>query len=576
MSNDNNNQLEKNNKEEEFSIFIEDKENANIKNENKKNKTEYNIEPLNDKSKRNVFIIICLGKNDYNNIKFSFSSWNDAIVKSRILYVSNQYTFDKYSSELFLIQIELCGSMDVLYITITENKKKINKTIFIKDIDNYFFFDNLFETNEILYKTSTDIKFTEFYDYFFDKKSNYEEKFKKDLMSSLIRYESEILLDGNNILKIFKFCTKYELNMNKMIKYIKLLVKKNLYIEQENILLYSEIDNFLSNSNAIKIISHIYIMQLKEKEILNEIINKTKYKKEFSKAILSLLKDKIIEPKDLFFFQKFNLEKIQSFFLEQISSKKEINHIIGISQKLEKALEFIATNYTELYKKIKALSSIFDKNFQIDLTNLEIGDNLSFILNLLKEIITISNSNSFHLINYEILFKHLDDYFYEKDIDTYYQLNEYISLTEKYLNKQIIKEFNDKIHKKGMEMIKSNQMKVGKIFFFMTKMDKYYYSSTFKKSEKREPEIMKYIPLTDIDPDYLKNIELMKNYEIINCFLGSKMENEFYSVILDQVNKIIDLKFIFEIFPLKQINEKFISLINEKIKKIKYSNISYI
>ena len=228
-------------------------------------------------------------------------------------------------------------------------------------------------------------------------------------------------------------------------------------------------------------------------------------------------------------------------------------------------------NYTELYKKIKSLSSFFEKNFQIGLSNLEIGENLSFILDLLKEIITISNSNSYHLINYEILFKSLDTIFFEKDIEEYCKLNDYISLTEKYLNKQIIKEFNDKIHKKGMEMIINNQMKDEKIFLFMTKMDKYYFSSTFKKSEKKEPEIMKYIPLTDIDPNYLKNIELMKNYEIINCFLDSNMENIFYSIILEQVNKIIDLKFIFEIFPFKHINEKFVSLINKKIKEIKYT-----
>ena len=323
ISNDSNNQLEKNenkndqisiNKElDEFSIFIEEKENINIEEENKNNKKEYNIQPLNDKSKYNVFIIICLRKNDFNNIKISFSSlnfnktYND--LKSRILYVSNNYIFDKNPSELFLIQIELCDNMDYLDITIMKNNKKTSRTINIKDINNYFFFDNFFENNDILYKVSKDNIFEEFFNYFFDKKSNYEKEFKKDLMSSLIRCESEIILSGNNILRIFKFCSKYELKMNKIIKYIKFEVKTNSFIEQENILLYSEIDNFLSNSIMIKLITNIYIKQLKEKEIFNEIINKSKYKIEFSKAILSLLKDKKITPKDLFFLQKFNLEK---------------------------------------------------------------------------------------------------------------------------------------------------------------------------------------------------------------------------------------------------------------------------
>ena len=151
-------------------------------------------------------------------------------------------------------------------------------------------------------------------------------------------------------------------------------------------MLYSEIDNLLSNSTAIKLILHIYIIQLKEKEILNDIINKSKYQKEFSKALLSLLKDKIITPKDLFFFQKFNLENVQSFLIEQILKKVEINYIIEISQNLEKALEFISRYYLQLYKKVKSLSSFFEKEFKIDLSNLEIGDNFQTILELLKEI----------------------------------------------------------------------------------------------------------------------------------------------------------------------------------------------
>ena len=466
--------------------------------------------------------------------------------------------------------------MEQLDITIINENKKSNGILDIKDINNYFNFNNFSfdETStidKILYNITKDTMLTEYFNYFFDKKLNYEEQFKKDLIYSLLLNDTEILLSGNNILKIFKYCQKYKFELNKEINYIKFNVDINSYIEQENILLYSEIDNLLSNSTAIKLILHIYIIQLKEKEILNDIINKSKYQKEFSKALLSLLKDKIITPKDLFFFQKFNLENVQSFLIEQILKKVEINYIIEISQNLEKALEFISRYYLQLYKKVKSLSSFFEKEFKIDLSNLEIGDNFQTILELLKEIFKISNNNSCHLINYEILFKSLDKKFFDKDIEIYSKLNDYITLTENYLNKQIIKDFNDKFHNKGMDMIKNNQIKNEKIFLFMTKMDKYYFSQTFKKSEKKDPEIMKYIPLTDIDPNYLKNIEWMKKYEIINCFLESKMENKFYEIILKQVNKISDFKFIFEIFSFKLINEKFTNMINTKLTQIKYT-----
>ena len=128
------------------------------------------------------------------------------------------------------------------------------------------------------------------------------------------------------------------------------------------------------------------------------------------------------------------------------------------------------------------MSSFFEKEFKIDLSNVEIGDNFQTILELLKEIFNISDNNSCHLINYEILFKSLDKKFFDKDIEIYSKLNDYITLTENYLNKQIIKDFNDKFHNKGMDMIKNNQIKNEKIFLFMTKMDKYYFSPTFKKN----------------------------------------------------------------------------------------------
>ena len=322
----------------------------NNENENNINKEEYIIESLNDKSKFNVFILISLKKNSYNNIKISFSckkykkTFND--LQYRILNVINEHNGNQNISELFLMQIELCDFMEQLDITIINENKKSNGILDIKDINNYFNFNNFSfdETStidKILYNITKDIMFTEYFNYFFDKKLNYEEQFKKDLIYSLLLNDTDILLSGNNILKIFKYCQKYKFELNKEINYIKFNVDINSYIEQENILLYSEIDNLLSNSTAIKLILHIYIIQLKEKEILNDIINKSKYQKEFSKALLSLLKDKIITPKDLFFFQKFNLENVQSFLIEQILKKVEINYIIEISQNLEKVLEFI-------------------------------------------------------------------------------------------------------------------------------------------------------------------------------------------------------------------------------------------
>ena len=589
ISNDNKNLLNKskdeiedsknisNNYEEKIPSFIKEKEKENLISMNE-NKTEYKIQPLNDNPNYNVFIIIALEKNFYKNIKILFYDNTFISLKYRILNVNSEFMDNLIVYELFLIQIELDSFSDELYIIIIDNNNnELFGELIIENINNYFDFNNIcFEGPcKEIYNLSDDIIFNEFLNYFLDKNSSSLNKFIKDIMLSFISNETEILLSGNNILKILRICLKYKLDLKKIITYIKLNIKENSYIDIENILTFNEIDNLFSDPEIMKMILLIYITQLKQKEILNTLIFKIKYQEEISKVILNLLNDEILAPKDLFFFQKFNLKDFQLLLLMKITHKREINKIIGISEHLEKALEFIEMNYITLYKKVKSLTSFYEiNNFQIDLSNLKIDDNLSYILELIKKIFTLGNDNSYHLINYEKIFLCLDTKFFQNDTDKYFLLNDFVSLTEKYLSQKIIDEFYDKVHEKGIKMIKNDQMEEEKILLFMSNIDKYYYSPIFNKSEKRNPEIMKYIPLTDISPKYLKNIELMKKYKIINLFLNSTMEEKFYKILIGKIKKILDLKFIFDIFTLNEINLKFANLINYIVKIIKYTIIN--
>ena len=110
-------------------------------------------------------------------------------------------------------------------------------------------------------------------------------------------------------------------------------------------------------------------------------------------------------------------------------------------------------------------------------------------------------------------------------------------------------------------------MEVEEIIFFMTQ-DKYYSDLKFRKSGKNDPKIMEYIHITDEDPNYLKNIELIKKNRIYSIFIDSKVENEFYSILLKQIKKIMDFKNIFDIFSLKNINKKFNNLLNDKMNEM--------
>jgi len=82
---------------------------------------------------------------------------------------------------------------------------------------------------------------------------------------------------------------------------------------------------------------------------------------------------------------------------------------------------------------------------------------------------------------------------------------------------------------------------------------------------------MEYIDITDVDPNYLKNIELIKENKLIDIFLNSDSEKEkqFYTIILNKVKKINDLESIFNIFQIKTINQGFAVLINSKMNEIK-------
>ncbi len=65
----------------------------------------------------------------------------------------------------------------------------------------------------------------------------------------------------------------------------------------------------------------------------------------------------------------------------------------------------------------------------------------------------------------------------------------------------------------------------------------------------------------------MNNIKFIKEHKIIDYFLGTEEENKFYQIIIEQVTKILDLKNIFDTFPVQKIKKKFALLISAKIKE---------
>jgi len=77
-----------------------------------------------------------------------------------------------------------------------------------------------------------------------------------------------------------------------------------------------------------------------------------------------------------------------------------------------------------------------------------------------------------------------------------------------------------------------------------------------------------YIPITERDENYEKNIEEMKRYKIWELFSDDTKKNEMFEAFLEQINKITELRHIFELFPEDEINKDFCRLIRGKIKEI--------
>ena len=116
-------------------------------------------------------------------------------------------------------------------------------------------------------------------------------------------------------------------------------------------------------------------------------------------------------------------------------------------------------------------------------------------------------------------------------------------------------------------------MNVNEIINFIISKDIYYYNPNFKNHNNRDPKIFQYIPITDIDNNYLYNITLIKKNNLWNLFSESNisLRKKFYEILLDQIKKLEDIESIFLIFPIKDIDKDLTLLLNQKIYNIKYS-----
>ena len=558
------------------------------------------IENIITNAKYNIFFNINFDFSYYSSLEISTCETITSFMKSNYNNYKpvflNEYDFGVEKKKYILIQVPLNKYVKKLSIKMKTN---FNGRVFSAEIENnsgiqnFFYIDNLFfkgDSNRIFETYALNQTFIDYMDFFFDERTNKNEYFQRDLTKAFINKieksnnSSKYKFGANELLRFFKYCVKYQLEVKK-IDNIELkpfnnnnrdLLKKEFCLSNEDIVLLSSKLN--DKETLINLFVDIYANY--DKECLIDLIQ-SKNGKDYCSKILKLLIEKTLKISDLSFNNMGNVILFQKNLLDNATKKDEINIILKLSENLTKCLEFIVKNYQKIYSLLDESAGVFAKEEKYCLTykspkNNEDIDTIFIQLNAIKDMI-IKNSHK-KILNFDELFNDLLLLYSTKTLEEIIKLHNIVKVLQEI---PIIISQKDnlyqKIHEKGMNLIATRQIDVPKIIVFIKTQDIYYYNSNFKNNINRDPSIFRYIPITDNNnnKEYHENIKLIKQFGLYNIFDESdqKKKISFYRIVLEQVKKVMDFKSIFELFPIKKIDENFVELINSKMSQdeIKHS-----
>ena len=448
---------------------------------------------------------------------------------------------------------------------------KLNTILDNNGIDNYFCVNNLkYDSYDEFPSVEANSIFTEYLDYFWDKDDVYGEKLKKALtkafMSKIARDYYTIKMKGNNFFRILKLSSKYaiELKNFEYVDFKKSKVDPKYYIVDE------DIDKIIAKRKT-KIIELIVLMFLDMDDKYLMSLIKGPNGPDICRSILDLKN----EGKKNFdkFIQK-NVEDLTTFqkiLLSVAVSKNEIEYIINLIKGLKPSLDFIKENIDILLAMEN--NRCFPINLEVQNEKYDIND----IFTSVSEIIKKCAEKQYKIINIEDLFENLFNIASYKDLNELCKLRNFLQFLSKDRRGQtLINSYNKKVHEKGMNLITNQKLKVDEIFNFIMHQDIYYSKIDYNKSDLRDPEIFKYIPIVKQkkdDKEYLKNIKIIKDHRLYDMFSAQKyqVQKKFHEILLAQMKTMSDLKAIFEIFPQKTIDSGFTFLINGKVDELQFT-----
>ena len=536
----------------------------------------------------NIFFIVTLKKENLTNLQFSiFQNKSSIFSYSYIIYQSYLInTFYNTNNIYFLLFKVLSDEPvqklsiiikdkdeDIIYFEKEKTFKNIESDI-NNDINNIFILENL--NTKTNYSNTTELSnnelFTQFLNYFFVDSKAQITNVQKHLIDELnlkISETKNIELSSYNILK-FLFCLinlhKDPINLdNIVIINPKEKLDKNLYIPIELIKEYS------GKKRKMIITLLIKIFYLSDVEYMLNIIDSEN--DDYCRIFFDLINPyEIIKFEDLKKVMNDNqIIKLQNNLFKVAKEKDEINFIIKMRKGIENNLSTIKENIEFLLPIIKKERK--KKFYGLNLDIPDINDNFKNILS--DFIYIIEELGNFNPFNMNDIFDKMIDTYNRHDLDDYLLLKKLISYSE--IRANILDKYYKKIHEKGMNMIKENKMKTEEILNFIFTKDIFYCCDNYSDNENRDPSIFSNIYISNKSKDYKNNIEILKKYKIYNLFEKSKPEIQeiFYNAFLDQIDNLIDVNIIFEIFPNEYIKDCLLILINKKIDELIYSVLDY-
>ena len=512
------------------------------------------------KTNLKCILVQVLTKKDIKNLKVSFC-----------IHRENYYYYNYYYTSYYGYNYNYYNN---IYKDIYDTDIEVNK------IENFFYIDNL-NYKHYCYSLNNNELFDYYINFFFDKNYNQDETLQKSLIKALlskINRNYGIELKVEIILKILKYCLYFELEI-KNINYIKIMEEKNYIIPQEYYFSSGDINKFNiaqnEKINLIKLILKLYA-NYNHKFLIELIISKEG--KKLCRALIELIKEKQLKFNIIKFQNKENRLQFLNNLLYECQDKNEINFVLKNCKGLTNCLQFILINYDFIYEIIKKNYWFFKGNefiyYYLTLSDPLEDENINDIYEISSKIFEKCKKNNYNLlIDYAYLFnKVLIDYYSGKSLNELYELKKIHNLLKTNNIKNIYSEnFYNKIHNKGLTLIKNYKMNIEEIIDFIYSKDRYYYDKSYSQSELRDPIIFNYINITEADKNYKKNIIILKKKRIWELYENSpdNLRKKFYQSFLSQIIEIDYLQNIFDLFSIENIHMDFNILINNQLDNLK-------